>query len=128
MAGRLGGARPGSQRLGRDALLIYEPADAHADELPVNAPRLAAAPALGRTSIASREIWRECRACHGGAGEFSAADAMFAPVISRIQTYDVELDGVEAEYAGAILALPAVREWIDAACDEQWSIPKFDEA
>ncbi len=80
-----------------------------------------------------REIWRECRVRQGAAGEFlfgefSAVDAMFAPVDSRFQTYGVELDGVGAEYADAILALPAVREWIEAAREEPWSIAKFDEA
>ena len=79
------------------------------------------------------EIWRECRVRSGATGkflfgEFTAADAMFAPVASRFQTYGVKLDGVEAEYAQAILALPAVTEWIEAARGEQWSIAKFDEA
>ena len=80
-----------------------------------------------------REIWRECRERHGASGgflfgEFTAADAMFAPVVSRFQTYGVELDGVEAEYAQAILALPAVASWIQASREEPWSIAKFDEA
>lgn len=80
-----------------------------------------------------REIWRECREHHGAAGEFlfgefTAADAMFTPVASRFQTYDIGLDGVEAGYAAALLALPAVREWIETAREEPWSIAKFDEA
>lgn len=80
-----------------------------------------------------REIWRECRAHHGGTrpflfGGFTAADAMFAPVASRFHTYGVELDGVEATYAQAILALPAVREWIEGARREPWDIPFFDQA
>jgi glutathione S-transferase len=80
-----------------------------------------------------RAIWRECRARHGAdgeflLGEFSTADAMFASVVSRFQTYGVALDGVEAEYARTILALPAVVDWMQAARDEPWSIAKFDEA
>lgn len=80
-----------------------------------------------------REIWRECHEHHGAAGEFlfgefTAADAMFAPVASRLQTYGVELDGVEAEYAEAVLGLPAVGEWVEAARKEPWSIARFDEA
>lgn len=79
------------------------------------------------------EIWRECRARYGGAGEFlfgefTAADAMFAPVASRFQTYGVELDRVGAEYTQTILAMPAVREWIEDAHEEPWSIAKFDQA
>lgn len=80
-----------------------------------------------------REIWRECRARYGAGGEFlfgefTAADAMFAPIASRFQTYDVGLDGVETEFAQAVLALPAVVDWMQAARDEPWSIAKFDEA
>jgi glutathione S-transferase len=78
------------------------------------------------------EIWRECRARYGGAGkflfgEFTAADAMFAPVVSRFQTYGVELNGVGGEYAQAILALPAVRDWMEDAQREPWKIAKFDQ-
>ncbi|HVY97237.1 MAG TPA: glutathione S-transferase family protein [Solirubrobacterales bacterium] len=80
-----------------------------------------------------REIWRECRARHGDAGPFlfggfTAADAMFAPVVSRFQTYGVELDGVEEAYAQTILELPAVGEWIEGARKEPWDIPLFDQA
>lgn len=80
-----------------------------------------------------RAIWRECRARYGADGEFlfdefSAADAMFAPVVSRFQTYGVELDGIEAEYGGTILGLPPVVDWMQAAREEPWSIAKFDEA
>jgi glutathione S-transferase len=79
------------------------------------------------------ETWRVCRARYGGAGEFlfgdfTAADAMFAPVALRFQTYGVELDGDEAEYARAILAVPAVRNWIEDAHGEPWRIAKFDQA
>jgi glutathione S-transferase len=48
--------------------------------------------------------------------------------VSRFETYGVELDTTESEYARAILALPAVGEWMQAARDEPWSIAKFDEA
>ncbi len=79
------------------------------------------------------EIWRECRTRYGAAGEFlfgefTAADAMFAPVASRFQTYGVELERIEAEYARAILALPAVRDWMEDAHRERWRIAKFDQA
>ena len=38
------------------------------------------------------EIWTDCRARYGGPflfGAFGAADAMYAPVVSRFRTYDV---------------------------------------
>lgn len=53
---------------------------------------------------------------------------MFAPVASRFQTYGVKLDRDEAEYARVILALPAVRDWIEDARKEPWTIAKFDQA
>jgi glutathione S-transferase len=78
------------------------------------------------------EIWRECRTRYGVAGEFlfgefTAADAMFAPVASRFQTYGVELDRVEAAYTRTILTTPTVRGWIEDAHKEPWSIAKFDQ-
>lgn len=80
-----------------------------------------------------REVWCECRARYGSAGEFlfgdfTAADAMFAPVASRFQTYGVALDGDAGEYSETILALPPVSEWVEAARAEPWQIAKFDEA
>ena len=79
------------------------------------------------------EIWRECRTRYGAAGEFlfgefTAADAMFAPMASRFQTYGVDLDRDAAEYSKAILAMPEVREWMKDAHGEPWSIAGFDQA
>lgn len=79
------------------------------------------------------EIWRDCRERYGAAGEFlfgefTAADAMFAPVASRFQTYGVELAREEAEYAKALLTVSAVEDWIEAARKEPWKIAKFDQA
>ena len=76
---------------------------------------------------------RDCRGRYGAAGEFlfgefTVADAMFAPVASRFQTYGVELEGEAAEYARAILAVPAVGDWIEDAQREPWGIAKFDQA
>ncbi len=69
------------------------------------------------------EIWRECRQRFGtdGAmlfGEFTIADAMFAPVVMRFVTYGVELDSVCENYVQSILALPAMQEWNEAASAE----------
>ncbi|HEX6319845.1 MAG TPA: glutathione S-transferase family protein [Burkholderiales bacterium] len=57
-------------------------------------------------------------------GPFSAADAMYAPVVLRFRTYEVEVSN--RAYAEAVLALPAMREWIAAAERETESIPQFD--
>jgi glutathione S-transferase len=61
-------------------------------------------------------IWTETRRRFGGSGPlsfgtFTIADAYYAPVALRFQTYGVELMGEAGAYARALLAVPAVREW-----------------
>lgn len=56
-------------------------------------------------------IWRDCTERSGGPflfGAFSVADAMFAPVVFRLQTYGVALEGAAAAYAQRMLAAPAL--------------------
>jgi glutathione S-transferase len=57
-------------------------------------------------------------------GAFSAADAMYAPVVLRFRTYEVEVRN--KAYYEALLALPAMKEWIAAAEREAETIPQFD--
>jgi glutathione S-transferase len=57
-------------------------------------------------------------------GPFTAADAMYAPVVLRFRTYEVEVSN--RAYAEAVLALPAMKEWIAAAERETESIAQFD--
>ena len=59
-------------------------------------------------------------------GSFTAADAMYAPVVLRFRTYEVELPQPARAYADAVLALPAMKEWIAAAQHETETIPQFD--
>jgi glutathione S-transferase len=70
-------------------------------------------------------LWSECRACFGqdGAflfGAFGAADAMYAPVVSRLHSYGLEVSPTARAYMDAVMALPAWREWRDAALKEPW--------
>jgi glutathione S-transferase len=58
-------------------------------------------------------------------GAFSAADAMYAPVVLRFRTYEVAVDN--RPYYDAMLALPAMKEWIAAAEREKESIPAFEQ-
>jgi glutathione S-transferase len=65
------------------------------------------------------ELWTDCRERFGGAGsllfgKFTVADAFYAPVVTRFQTYAVKLPRIAQEYCEAVLALAAVREWCDA--------------
>lgn len=80
-------------------------------------------------------IWRDCRKRFAGAatkddgflfGSFGAADAMYAPVVMRFRTFGVALDADSEAYATAVLAHPAVKEWIDAAKNEPWLIDQYE--
>jgi glutathione S-transferase len=78
-----------------------------------------------------QQSWEECRARHGKAGPylfgaFSIADAMYAPVVSRFLTYDVKVSAPVRAYMDAIAALPAWREWAEAAAKEEWVLEKFE--
>ena len=89
-------------------------------EMPMNMRRRV--PDKIRTSAVTAEIcrvvsiWNDIRSRFGDGGpylfgDFSIADAMYAPIVSRFATYAVELDGTAARYAQTILKLPALRDW-----------------
>jgi glutathione S-transferase len=68
-------------------------------------------------------IWRDCLARYGGPflfGPFGAADAMYAPVVSRFHTYGILVSPRCHAYMDAVMALRAWREWYDAALKEKW--------
>ncbi len=80
-------------------------------------------------------LWRDCRKRFAGAfqkddgflfGTFGAADAMFAPVVTRFKTYSVTLDSDADAYCAAVLAHPAMKEWADAAAHEPWLIDAYE--
>ncbi len=77
-------------------------------------------------------IWRECRERYGKEGpflfgHFTAADAMYAPVVTRFDTYGGKLSPVTAAYVEAVLATPAMRQWYAEAAAETWPEPSSDE-
>lgn len=77
-------------------------------------------------------IWRECRERYGEGGpflfgHFTAADAMYAPVATRFDTYGGELEPVTRDYVDAVLATPAMREWYAGAAAEPWPEPDPEE-
>ncbi|OWJ61986.1 glutathione S-transferase family protein [Inquilinus limosus] len=70
-------------------------------------------------------IWRQCREAAGAEGPFlfggfGAADCMYAPVVLRLDRYRVPLDPACRAYADAVLALPAMRRWVEAGMAEPW--------
>jgi glutathione S-transferase len=77
-------------------------------------------------------IWTDCRARFGAGGpflfgKFTAADAMYAPVVARFATYMIDVSPTVATYMAAMTAAPAWREWRRAALRETWVIPRFEE-
>jgi glutathione S-transferase len=70
------------------------------------------------------QLWNEGLSRFGGpflAGrEFTAADAFFAPVAFRFQTYGVTVSGAAAGYCARLLALPATKEWETAGLAENF--------
>ena len=79
--------------------------------------------ALGANIARVVELWTDSRRrwSRGGpylCGSFSLADAFYAPVAFRFQTYDVRPEGAAGEYLAALLAHPFVREWEAAAVAE----------
>ena len=80
-------------------------------------------------------LWRDCRKRFAGAfqkdegflfGTFGAADAMYAPVVTRLRTYGVKVDSDSDAYCSAVLAHPAMKDWIDAAKHEPWLISAYE--
>jgi glutathione S-transferase len=85
-------------------------------------------PGRGRTPGAQAdigrvcEIWEECLSRYGHHrflfGEFSIADAFYAPIVTRFQTYGVGLAPALQAYCERVLAHPAVARWISEAMAE----------
>jgi len=95
----------------------------------------------GRTPEALRDIarietlWRDTRARFGAGGpylfgaSFTNADAMYAPVVARLLTYQPELSAESLAYCEAVRAHPLPREWYELAGREPkaWFLPRFEE-
>jgi glutathione S-transferase len=74
-------------------------------------------------------LWVDCRARFGEKAEssgpflfggFGAADAMYAPVVARFHTYDIDVGATARAYMDAVRALPAWQRWQAAALKETW--------
>ncbi|KQR79240.1 glutathione S-transferase [Rhizobium sp. Leaf384] len=75
-------------------------------------------------------IWAQALARSGGPflfGRFTAADAMFAPVVNRFEIYALTQDPVSLAYMAAVKAHPAFLAWQADALKETWIVPE-DEA
>ncbi|HEU5058620.1 MAG TPA: glutathione S-transferase family protein [Kofleriaceae bacterium] len=97
----------------------------------------AARPGVGHTPAALADAaavqarWRQLRARWGAGGEFlfgrfTLADCFYAPVVTRFDTYGVELDPESRRYADAVRAVPELQAWCAAAREEPWTIAKYE--
>jgi glutathione S-transferase len=79
-------------------------------------------------------IWAETRAVFGQDGPylfgavFNAADAMFAPVVTRLLTYAPPLSAGAKAYCDAVRAHPLVANWYELAANEpaSWQLEKYE--
>jgi len=75
-------------------------------------------------------IWKAALSRSGGPflfGGFSAADAMYAPVVNRFEIYRLTKDEAVLAYMARVKAHPAWQKWQAAALAEPWIVPE-DEA
>jgi glutathione S-transferase len=93
-------------------------------------PKKRELPAEASANVARiEEMWADCRRRFGKGGPFlfgtaGAADAMYAPVVSRFHTYEIEVDEDARAYMAAVKGLPAWIEWEKAALQESWVLPR----
>ena len=78
------------------------------------------------------ELWAQARARFGGGGDFlfgdfGAADIMFAPVCTRIVSYQLPIARFAAPYIDAVLQHRWMQDWIAGAQEEDWVIEQYEQ-
>ena len=78
------------------------------------------------------QLWSEALTRFGGDdgflfGAFGAADIMYAPVTTRFTTYSLPVPDFALDYCRRVQAQPFVKEWLDAANEEEWVIDKLEQ-
>ncbi|WP_045857445.1 glutathione S-transferase family protein [Teredinibacter purpureus] len=76
-------------------------------------------PTLQADIVRIKYLWAKCRRQYGSKGEwlfgeFSIADAMFAPVVLRFHGYNIELNTEERGYVQTVLTQPCIQAWMAA--------------
>lgn len=82
---------------------------------------------VAQDAVRITSMWREARERFGVGGPFlfgafSAADAMYAPVVTRLDTYAFPVDPATRAYMDAVLGTPSFRAWREAALTESWIV------
>jgi glutathione S-transferase len=95
--------------------------------------RPAFTPALEADVDRIDEIWIDCRRQFGESlggpwlfGEYTIADAMYAPVVLRFHTYRAQVSDTSRWYMASVLEDAALQEWVQAAQKEPWSLPQSE--
>jgi glutathione S-transferase len=75
------------------------------------------------------QIWADCRKDFGKGGpflfgKFSAADAMFTPIASRMETFAIPVSKASRAYMSAVLQAPAFLKWKAESVKEKWIVPE----
>ena len=73
-------------------------------------------------------LWAYCRSTYGQNGPFlfgafSNADAMYAPVVTRLDTYDISVSAQTRDYMEAVMDTASFKAWKEAALQETWIVP-----
>ena len=73
-------------------------------------------------------LWAYCRSTNGQNGPFlfgafSNADAMYAPVVTRLDTYDISVSAQTRDYMEAVMDTASFKAWKEAALQETWIVP-----
>ncbi|SDC19328.1 glutathione S-transferase [Bradyrhizobium brasilense] len=79
-----------------------------------------------------QDIWADCHLRYGKQGPFlfgafSAADAMYAPVVHRFRTYAIPVKAGAQHYVDAMMQLPAFQEWTSDGVAETLRIARFED-
>ncbi len=74
-----------------------------------------------------QQVWEYCRQRHGSGGpwlfgNFSIADAMYAPVVMRFRSFDVELNSVSQDYCQTINSCPSIVRWLELGAAERETV------
>ena len=78
------------------------------------------------------QLWAQARARFGGDGDylfgqFGAADIMFAPVVTRILSYQLPVARFAEAYVRTMVQHPWMQQWIAEAQEEEWVIEQYEQ-
>jgi glutathione S-transferase len=133
LAEAAGGAGAGPFARRRNAFGLHGPARAAADEYAPPGEETRVDPEASAEVARLEQAFGQARGEFGQAGaflfgDFSAADAMFAPVVNRLHVYKVAVTPGTRAYIDAMMALPVWQDWSAQAQAETWIIDKYEAA